>query len=101
MTGMMDVDLLKIFLWIAFGGWSLYLTSERGRIVNDIKDIKRELSDARNKVDQTQNLLFTAYVTKMDHTKFEDRMTNSIDKLAERIDRALSEMTRLNENKKA
>ncbi len=90
----MDTDIIKIFLWLAFGGWGLYLTSERRRIVGDIKSVKKESADIKARVDVNETLMKTSYWTKEDHARFEDRVTAAVDRLSNRIDKVLEEIIR-------
>lgn len=88
-----EVELLKIFLWIAFGGWGLYLTTERGRIVNDIKETKKLNVELSQKVEVNEKLLSTYWTTE-NQGRFEDRVTSAIDRLSGRIDKVLEEISR-------
>lgn len=85
----MNELILKIFLGVAFGGWSLYLTSERGRIVSDIKKLQQEQNEHDKRLVTTDHMLANNYITKSDHAHFEDRMVDAINKLSERIDKLI------------
>lgn len=85
----MNEVILQVFLGIAFGGWSLYLTSERGRIVSDIKKLQQEQNDQDKRLTATDHVLANNYMTKSDHSHFEDRMVDAINKLSERIDKLI------------
>jgi uncharacterized coiled-coil DUF342 family protein len=88
----MDSDILKFAIWFCFGGWCLYLSSERARIVSDIKEIKEKADKAFTKAETLATIVMTTYLTKEEHKDFDNRISTSIDKLSDRIDKAIQTM---------
>jgi len=87
----MTEDIFKILLWVCFGGWSLYLTTERGRLVDDIKTLKMQTEDIEKQLAISERVMNTSFWTKDDQLRFEGRMINSIDKLTDKIERLMAE----------
>jgi hypothetical protein len=88
----LDGDLLRFILWVCFGGWCLYLSAERGRIVSDIKDQKHKIEELEKAQGITATTLQTGYLTKEEHKDFDNRISKSIDKLSDRIDQVLQKI---------
>ena len=86
----MSIELLKYLLAVCFGGWSLYLTSERGRIVDDIKEIKYKAESAYTKAEVLGTFVTATYLTREEHKEFDNRISKSVDRLSDRIDVVLS-----------
>ena len=89
---MIDPVFLEIGLGVCFGGWSLYLTSERGRIVDDIKDIKHKADTAYTKSEVLGTYVSQTFLTREEHKEFDSRISRSVDNLSSRIDRVLDKM---------
>ena len=86
----MTIELFKYLLAVCFGGWSLYLTSERGRIVSDIKEIKGKAESAYTKAEVLASFVTATYLTREEHREFDNRISKSVDQLSIRIDQVLS-----------
>lgn len=89
MIGGMDISVLKFLLWVAFGGWVMYLSSERKKIVDDVKTMKAELIEIAAELRAIDARVSSSYLTKTEHRDFDNRISASIDRLAERIDKVL------------
>lgn len=94
-----DPPTLDVLLAMCLGGWSLYLSSERSRIVRDIKDLRRRIDAAFIKAETLSNTVLGNYLTKNEHIEFDNRISKSVDRLSDRIDRVLDQMVKGRESK--
>jgi len=86
----MSIEILKWLLGICFGGWVLYLSSERNRVVEDIKEIKSKANEAYTKAETLTTLVHVVFMTKTEHKEFDNRISASLDRIADRIDKAFA-----------
>ena len=84
-----DPPTLEVLLGVCLGGWSLYLTSERGRIVEDIKEIKARANDAYTKAEVLAQFANQTFLTRTEHKDFDTKISTSVDNLSSRIDAVL------------
>jgi len=84
-----SLEALKWILGILVSGWVFYLSSERSRIVDDIKDIKGKANDAYTKAETLTTLVHVVFLTKAEHKEFDNRISASIDRLTDRIDKVI------------
>jgi len=91
----MTMEVLKYLLAVCFSGWCLYLTAERGRIVEDIKEIKAKAESAYTKAEVLASFVTSTYLTREEHKEFDSRISKSVDRLSDRIDIVLERGVKL------
>ena len=89
---MVSLGLIELSMSVCFGGWAAYLTSEKNRIVGDIKEIKEKAVTALNKADTLAAYSSATFLTREEHREFDSRISKSMDRLSDRIDKVLDQM---------
>ncbi len=89
MTGRDWVEIILGFVNLLFGLLFWFFKTERTRIVDDIKDTRMRCDKLEGEEKTITALLFTNYMTKTDHERWENQIMAAIRNLSEKLDRLI------------